>query len=118
MIDREQWHLVLKNLEFLAGGWDLIGETGPAEDLRAMLICYLEPELRVRYLYAGEWREGTLLVPPRDDRPTWQIQRADVGGMVDEVPADPDRIRVHVEGTDPPGQGTRHSLTERPRGRR
>lgn len=97
---KDQWNLVLQNLEFLAGGWELTGQPEPAGDLRGLLMAYLEPELRVRYFYAGEWRVGTLLVAPTTDRAYWQIQRAEVGAMVDQVPADPDRIRVYVEGTE------------------
>lgn len=119
MIDQQTWLLVLQNLEFLAGGWEQQGNDAHARgnrlnegialaflqaaaDLRTLLIAYLRPELQVRYFYAGEWRVGTLLIAPTDDRPHWSIQRSDVGAMVDQVQPEPDRIRVYVEGTEPP----------------
>lgn len=107
-MDRGSWHLMMANLEFLAGGWELAGDVGPAEDMRTALIAYLEPELPVRYFYAGEWRVGTLLVHPPKDRGHWQIQREDAGAMVDRVPASSERIRVYVEGTKPPTTSPPH----------
>jgi len=129
-MDRDQWHLVMQNLEFLAGGWEKLAEEASeraerqranrghavanendaralawqnaAGDLRTLLIAYLEPELAVRYFYAGEWRLGVLLVHPPKDPGYWQIQRSGIGAMVDRVPADADRIRVYVEGTKAP----------------
>lgn len=131
MINHGTWKLALQNLEFLAGGWEKQGDEAQARalrqrelpdhrtadineaiaatwwtaanDLRTLLIAYLEPELPVRYFYASQWRVGTLLIPPTENRPHWSIQRSDVGAMVDQVQPSADRIRVYVEGTEPPG---------------
>ena len=119
-MDKSTWHVVLQELEFLAGGWEKLAEEAceraerqranrghavanenearalawqnAAGDLRALLIAYLEPEMQVRYFYSGEWRVGKLLLQAPKDRDHWQIQREDAGAMVDRVPASPERI--------------------------
>jgi hypothetical protein len=88
---------LLRDFELLAGKVDKDGHADLAEDIRSVVVMYLEPELKVRYVYANEWRTGTLLTRPNRDNPCWQIQRSGFGGWVDQVLPSPNTIRINWE---------------------
>ena len=85
---------LLRDLERLADKWS---NTEHAEDLRLVVAAYLEPGLKVKYVYASEWRTGTLLTRPRESNPCWQIKRSGYGGYVDQVAPGPNTIRINVD---------------------